>query len=1850
MLPCFFSCLLFYKKWLLGLFKMFLSLILKNLLKKQIDMCYVQRIKPNISTKDEYLEYLNNSIDNNLVIDCFWNHKSYMLSLWFDENYYKLHYGKTTVLPPLIHFITKGYTAKKFGSKLHENIVHKFVENFYLNTYKDINSKVWSKNTLEHFLTYGVSEHRSINQIFNNLSFDFDDGYYAKKYIIPKEIAWGHYITEGYLLDNDINEEFESLKNCFNKDFYLSKIEASKLGDMTPFFHFIAIGSHQEIPCNSEMEKIKKFFDANFYNAKYYLNNYHIKGYAHYIKYGFMRDWFVNNTVFKNKDLLELFNPNFYLSMYKDLSKVSDLYLHYVAHGIKEGRYGNINQIKKNCIGKIPFMHTFANTPTILDSSISKSEIESLSLTQLISYKNDLNKMYWLDKLLEITNISNNILVFTHCAGGGAELYLKNKLSEFLNDKIDYLFNKSKKICKTNQNSNSSNNLVFIVRYNHLSNKYSLEVKSLTEELSIKNIDIEVLLLLKLNIKTIFINSLFKYPETLEYNIKDTIINIKSFQNSKMIFLGHDFDLINITPSMTDGFDAYANNDFYTANNIKSDKSISIIDQRINTQKLLNNCDNYVFFSHNTIDLFKKVVTLDEKKLVYQPHNLNFKPEDFAKFFQNLDLPNLNKFTVAVCGNIEKHKGADIIQAFAKLCLETKINLTILIIGNYVHKPLSNTIVTGNYNNDSLPEILSIYRPNCFFFSSIWDETFSYVAHDLQLSKVPIICFNLGAQAETIKDYDKGFILDEISEFAVYNKVIDLYLTYQINKKQIINNKVEYLYIDRKSKIINNKISTQKNVAYTIYLNILSDSQDYMSWIKNIALLTDITINLSILVPENIDFTNNLNIINSILPNNVNIKLTLTKNGNGLWCLYNRYQKLKLATNKVLYVSAFDENTTSLEKWYTIEYLLGHDSNNLKNNFINLTQKDTIILDNYFEFSTNKFTQNRISKTLDYMNERADYCPFGYLKNYLTQSNLLPKYNGLYLNLKSLDILSQYFLKEYNVYFSDISDNALITLLFSSKVNNLNISVLTPRNVIKYDCTTQRDLFKKWCVLNFNANNYIEKNADIKNDVNFATNHFTNFGFDENRDYCDYLSIDILKKCLNTSSNNDPTLNKQLTQKEIDYYFAYKDAAVARYIFDLDIDEYQVHIANSKSYVKDIYEYNDFNIKYEDNKVSFLVPIYNSEEFLRNCLDSIYNVDYPNFEVVLCDDGSQDNSTQIIKEYEDKYPNNTITIFHEQNKCFAKTHKDLINKATGKYFTIIDADDYIAKDYAKVFVKLMEYYQLDVGICSWTRPNTLNAIISESKGLITPIISTSKDMQRSIGNWTNSAIPNIHYGLNRKFYNKESFIKCNPITIDESHAFNEDFSVTLKLFSNERLKVGIIKNRLYAWFNNLNSVSYASISERVIHDILFTFISDLNNVVTKYPNYVSQITSCLEKHLFKGLNNITNKFILRKRIILVASILDSYSILLKNFDKSILVFLKRQFNILCYKSIDKQNILKYSQKVAIIDSIGHSELKNCLLDELDRNNIDYYYNMCSKQTTFKEQYNFIKEVNACALIVTDGGWGQDELVTNLTIINTWHGMGALKYVSRFPEGLQPTIGFSSSKEVNFCYRWMYNLPNNKIMTVGNLVATKLLDKEYLVSNKKIILTKIPFLKNKKIYLWVPTFRGTEPNYRLMDPLYDFSQISQQLKEDEVFLIKWHPCLKYFSADILPDLSIYKNIIDVTDEDLIELYSITSVCLTDYSSCIFYASLLNIPIGIIATDINEYTENRGFYIDIRTEMPSNVFEGTSTTKLLDYIRTRDVDSKQYQDFREKHVGGVQEHVEKTICSLIKSMITNNINLL
>lgn len=95
-------------------------------------------------------------------------------------------------------------------------------------------------------------------------------------------------------------------------------------------------------------------------------------------------------------------------------------------------------------------------------------------------------------------------------------------------------------------------------------------------------------------------------------------------------------------------------------------------------------------------------------------------------------------------------------------------------------------------------------------------------------------------------------------------------------------------------------------------------------------------------------------------------------------------------------------------------------------------------------------------------------------------------------------------------------------------------------------------------------------------------------------------------------------------------------------------------------------------------KISIIVPVYNVERYLPECLDSLLGQTYRELEIILVDDGSRDASGRICDAYGER--DSRIRVIHQQNQGLSPTRNHGLDIATGDYIAFVDSDDYVAED------------------------------------------------------------------------------------------------------------------------------------------------------------------------------------------------------------------------------------------------------------------------------------------------------------------------------------------------------------------------------------------------------------------------------------------------------------------------------------------------------------------------------------------------------------------------------------------
>ena len=115
--------------------------------------------------------------------------------------------------------------------------------------------------------------------------------------------------------------------------------------------------------------------------------------------------------------------------------------------------------------------------------------------------------------------------------------------------------------------------------------------------------------------------------------------------------------------------------------------------------------------------------------------------------------------------------------------------------------------------------------------------------------------------------------------------------------------------------------------------------------------------------------------------------------------------------------------------------------------------------------------------------------------------------------------------------------------------------------------------------------------------------------------------------------------------------------------------------------------------------ISIIIPVYNAEQYLQRCLDSIINQTYRNLEIICIDDGSTDSSGAICDDNRSK--DSRIRVVHQTNKGLSAARNKGLDIARGEYIAFIDSDDYVEREMYEKMLQAALLHHVDVCVCQW---------------------------------------------------------------------------------------------------------------------------------------------------------------------------------------------------------------------------------------------------------------------------------------------------------------------------------------------------------------------------------------------------------------------------------------------------------------------------------------------------------------------------------------------------------------------
>lgn len=268
-----------------------------------------------------------------------------------------------------------------------------------------------------------------------------------------------------------------------------------------------------------------------------------------------------------------------------------------------------------------------------------------------------------------------------------------------------------------------------------------------------------------------------------------------------------------------------------------------------------------------------------------------------------------------------------------------------------------------------------------------------------------------------------------------------------------------------------------------------------------------------------------------------------------------------------------------------------------------------------------------------------------------------------------------------------------------------------------------------------------------------------------------------------------------------------------------------------------------------NNKVSIIIPIYNAQQYLERCIESIINQEYTNLEIILINDGSNDDSLKICNEY--KIRDKRIVVIDKKNTGVSNTRNIGIEYATGEFLMFVDSDDYLLKDYVSSMVENMISNKVDIVKSGYSilEKNSIDYVSYKSNSCVLEYNDYKLD------------IINTPY-LNSVWATLYSTELVKEFKFNEELKYVEDWEFTYRILKNKR--ISFLNNTGYQYIINDGSAMHSyeiKNVEKYFSDNLFV----LNEIKLDAQDIVN-IDEVINSRLLTKLNYTLIKLCYKKDI------------------------------------------------------------------------------------------------------------------------------------------------------------------------------------------------------------------------------------------------------------------------------------------------------------------------------------------------------------------------------------------------
>lgn len=270
-------------------------------------------------------------------------------------------------------------------------------------------------------------------------------------------------------------------------------------------------------------------------------------------------------------------------------------------------------------------------------------------------------------------------------------------------------------------------------------------------------------------------------------------------------------------------------------------------------------------------------------------------------------------------------------------------------------------------------------------------------------------------------------------------------------------------------------------------------------------------------------------------------------------------------------------------------------------------------------------------------------------------------------------------------------------------------------------------------------------------------------------------------------------------------------------------------------------------------KISVIIPVYNVEDYINDCIQSIINQTFKDYEILLIDDGSTDNSGKIC----DKYNNEEkVRIYHTKNKGLSEARNFGIKMAIGDYVAFIDSDDFVSTNYLEALYKITQLKNTEISVIS-SFDVSENSHFKKQK----PKIDFSRIKTITKDDALIKMLSREGFGIAAwgKLFDKKLF---DDIKFPKDRLF-EDL-ITIPIIFDKCNNIAFLESEepLYYWRTRSNSIT----RDTSVNDKISPLLCSLNELKNKFWNKSKKLNYAIQARYTEEIINILiNKLIFEKK-------------------------------------------------------------------------------------------------------------------------------------------------------------------------------------------------------------------------------------------------------------------------------------------------------------------------------------------------------------------------------------------------